>query len=173
MLSEEVNDKSWYLVYSKPGKEKIARENLERQGYETYLPLINSYKRRRSKNIVTIEPLFPRYLFIHLNQVTDNWWPIRSTKGVSRIITFDYIPARVPEVFLSALMKNDNEAGIQCLQEDGYKPGETIQIIDGPMKHYQGIFMAQTSKERVIILLNMLGNESRLSIPADYIASVD
>ena len=32
--------KSWYLIQAKPKSEQLAKENLERQGYETYLPLI-------------------------------------------------------------------------------------------------------------------------------------
>ncbi|RML53195.1 Transcription antitermination protein RfaH, partial [Pseudomonas syringae pv. maculicola] len=41
------------------------------------------------------EALFPGYLFIHMDQVHDNWYPIRSTRGVSRIVTFGGHPVPV------------------------------------------------------------------------------
>ena len=68
--------KNWYLIYTKPHKEQLARENLERQGYEIYLPMARLRRRRMGKGATRIEPLFPRYLFIHLDAKTDNWSPI-------------------------------------------------------------------------------------------------
>ena len=32
------------------------------------------------------EPLFPGYLFIRLDSTHDNWYPIRSTRGVNRVV---------------------------------------------------------------------------------------
>ena len=80
--------KAWYLIYTKPRQERYARENLERQGYEVYLPLIRDRRRRKGRYVETVDALFPRYLFIHLDQDTDNWSPIRSTFGVSGLGLF-------------------------------------------------------------------------------------
>lgn len=167
VLSEELNNKSWYLIYSKPKKEKTAQEHLERQGYEAYLPLIRNERRHRSKCISIIEPLFSRYLFVRLDKIADNWLPIHSTIGVAKIVEFGHIPAQVPDHLVSTLMKNENEneAGIQCLPVCEYKSGEAVRVIKGAIKGYEGIFMAETSQERVIILLNMLGEQSKLTIP--------
>ena len=94
--------RSWYLVHTKPRQENLAQENLERQGYETYLPRIYQTRRRNGRHVKTIEAFFPRYLFIHLDSETDNWAPIRSTIGVSKMIRFDGIPAMVPEQLIQA-----------------------------------------------------------------------
>ena len=75
--------KSWYLIYSKAREEKLAQEHLERQGYEIYLPLILARIKQRGRTKKSIQPMFPRYLFIYLSDQTDDWRPIRSTIGVS------------------------------------------------------------------------------------------
>ena len=72
---------AWYLLYSKPRQEGVAVENLKRQGYETYLPLVRTRRRRQGQYVSLVEPMFPRYLFIHLSDQTDNWGPIRSTRA--------------------------------------------------------------------------------------------
>ena len=87
---------AWYLLYSKPRQEGVAVENLKRQGYETYLPLIRTRRRRQGQYVSLVEPMFPRYLFIHLSDQTDNWGPIRSTLGVSGLVRFGDLPAQVP-----------------------------------------------------------------------------
>ncbi|NIN33844.1 MAG: transcription/translation regulatory transformer protein RfaH, partial [Gammaproteobacteria bacterium] len=58
--------KSWYLIHTKPRQEKLAEENLERQGYEIYLPMAEIRRKRRGRSVRVIDPMFPRYLFIHL-----------------------------------------------------------------------------------------------------------
>ena len=55
---------AWYLLYSKPRQEGVAVENLKRQGYETYLPLIRTRRRRQGQYVSLVEPMFPRYLLI-------------------------------------------------------------------------------------------------------------
>ena len=50
--------------------------------------------------------------------------------------------------------------------------GDTIRIEDGPMTGYEGVFMAQTSKERVIVLLEILGGESRIKISPELLSKI-
>ena len=47
----------WFAVYTKPRQERIALENLERQGFRCFLPMaINPYQRRSARG-PRIEPL--------------------------------------------------------------------------------------------------------------------
>jgi transcriptional antiterminator RfaH len=76
-------DKSnWYAVVSKPRQEQSALENLQRQGFECFLPMAeNPYQRRSKKHQRIVEPLFPRYLFLRADASQQNLAPVRSTKG--------------------------------------------------------------------------------------------
>ena len=109
-MSEAV--KKWYLVYAKPRQERVARTNLERQGYETYLPLSRETKRRRGRATEVVAPLFPRYLFIHLDSQTDDWGPIRSTLGVVSLVRFAYQPAQVPDDLVATLRAREDSEGL-------------------------------------------------------------
>jgi transcriptional antiterminator RfaH len=57
---------NWYLIHTKIRQERVALENLDRQGFECFLPTILAEKLRRGALQVMKEPLFPRYLFIRL-----------------------------------------------------------------------------------------------------------
>lgn len=95
----------WYLVHTKPRQEKCALDNLLRQGFQCYLPTLPSEKLRQGVLTVTDEPLFPRYLFIRLGQgySAPSWAPIRSTKGVSRLVSFGVEPAKVADSLVETL----------------------------------------------------------------------
>jgi len=164
MSKQQSDTRNWYLIYTKPRAEKLAQENLQRQEFNTYLPLVMETHRRRGKYISLVEPMFPRYLFIQLNCTTDNWAPIRSTLGVSSIVRFGTYPMQVPESLLEILQESEDENGIQSILEKEFLAGDRVRIIDGAMTGLEGIYESKTSKERVTILLNIAGQHTRVSM---------
>ncbi len=78
----------WHVIHTKVREEFRASENLKAQGFEVFLPTCQVQKKSQGKIKLAIEPLFNRYLFIGLSDVTSNWFPIRTTKGVSQLLRF-------------------------------------------------------------------------------------
>ncbi|MBW5802257.1 transcription/translation regulatory transformer protein RfaH [Coxiella endosymbiont of Ornithodoros amblus] len=161
-------DSDWYLIYTKPRQERIAKENLERQGYRIYLPFIQVNRRRSKCYQLVTEPLFPRYLFIFLNIDKDNWGPICSTRGVSALVRFGGIPAKVAPDFVQFLKNNETLAGAPA-KVSLFQKGQRVQIIDGIMAGYEGIFEMHSGAKRVTLLLNMLGKVTRVEVPLDSV----
>tara|TARA_B100001540_G_scaffold215984_1_gene190682 strand:- start:536 stop:1036 length:501 start_codon:yes stop_codon:yes gene_type:complete len=147
--------KSWYLIYSKPKEEKLAKEHLERQGYETYLPLVLGRIKKRGRTQRSIQPMFPRYLFIYLSDQTDDWGPIRSTIGVSNLVKFGMAPAKVPENLIIRLKENEADEGYHDLPSQKLKKGDQILIIEGPFEGYEATLFSQNAEDRVVVLLNI------------------
>lgn len=156
--------KSWYVIYSKPREEELAVENLERQGYTVYLPRIITTKRRRQRYIDVVEPMFARYLFIYLDSENDNWAPIRSTYGVSNIVQFGGVAAVVPEKLIEFLRGCSDENGLQRMQTREFCQGDEVRVIDGVLAGMYGLYEKQTSQERAIVLLDIAGKHTQVSI---------
>src|SRR3989338_8629396 len=97
----------WYLLYTKPRSEQVAELNLKRQGYRSYLPFTLERRRHQGTYHLIKTPMFPRYLFIQLNKETDNWSPIRSTKGVTDLVRFGGCPAKVPNDLIETLSQKE------------------------------------------------------------------
>jgi len=158
----------WYAVHTKPKQEKIARENLERQGYEVFLPLIKVKKRMRGKWTNRVEPLFPRYLFVRLVMFEDSFAPIRSSRGVHELVRFGEYPAQVPGDLVAALIANqDNLLGLNRERQTTFDKGQKVAVIEGPLKGLSGIIENDSGEERVMLMLNLLGRETVLKIEAD------
>ena len=169
MTEQNIKTAHWYLVYTKPRGENIALTNLERQGYETYLPLMRQRRRRRNKLTAVIEPMFPRYLFIKLAAGIDNWAPIRSTIGVANMVRFGQLAAKVPGGLIEDLRSREDESGIQKLPDLSLKKGDKVLIAEGPLAGYEAIYHSRTSKERVTVLLEMIGNHTRASVDLKHL----
>ena len=54
----------WYVIQSKPRQEAKACQELEKQGYQVFLPTIQVEKVQGGQRLEKEEPFFPRYLFI-------------------------------------------------------------------------------------------------------------
>lgn len=153
---------SWYLIFTKPRQENLAQENLERQGFVTYLPLGQQTRRRNGRYIKCLEAYFPRYLFIQLNTDTDNWEPIRSTIGVSQMVRFGGVPAGVPDDLIKYLKENEDSNGLQKHTQQDMSPGDKVIIVEGPFAGYKAIYQQQKSAERIAVLLDIVGNNAAL-----------
>ncbi len=163
-MTKPDNKRNWYLIFTKPRMERQAVEHLERQGYCTYLPLMAVTRRQRGRYRQTIEPCFPRYLFIHLDSRTDNWAPIRSTLGVVKIVEFGGLPAMVPDDLIATLQNNEDQQGLQQLHEPELKKGDKVTVLEGPFVGYQGIYQQHHSRERVAILMDIVGKNTLMTI---------
>ena len=153
--------KSWFLIYAKPRQEETAKTQLSRQGYGVYLPMTQQTRKRGVRRITSIEPLFPRYLFIHLNTCTDDWGPIRSTVGVSALVRFGMEPALVPEDLISLLQSRESESGLHVWVMPGFHAGQAVRVTHGVLQDYEGIFVADNGRERAVVLLDILGRKAR------------
>ncbi len=164
--------RAWYLVYSKLHQERVALENLTRQGYASYVPMMRNRRRRRERRVSVIEPMFPRYLFVRLSDTLDDWGPIRSTRGVMRLVRFGTAAAVVPDTLIETLREREGDDGVQVLPEHEFKPGERVRICEGAMQGYEAIFSARSGKQRVLLLLEIAGKTARVMLDADGIEPV-
>jgi transcriptional antiterminator RfaH len=161
--------RAWYLICCKPRQERVAQENLERQGFETYLPLMRQTRRRAHRRVTVIEPLFPRYLFIHLDAEKDNWSPIRSTIGVTSLVRFGTRPAQAPDTLINELQTQESPDGLHNHPNRSFRKGEKVCIEEGPLAGYEAIWLARNGKERAQILLEIMGKQTKTEIDENWL----
>ena len=161
---DENSNQAWFVVYTKAREEQVAVENLERQGFEAYCPTVANTKRRKGQLVVKIEPFFPRYIFLNFDLISDNWAPLRSTRGVSSIVKFGGVPQRVPASLVAALQSNENSDKLQEVKPKTRKVGDSIEIEQGPFAGYKCLFQSERGADRVTVLLNIIGKPTRTTL---------
>lgn len=129
----------WHVIHTKVREEFRAFENLQNQGFEDFLPTCQVQKKSRGKIKLSTEPLFSRHLFIRLSDVSSNWLPIKSTRGVSQLLRFGQLtePIVIPDPIVQCLKQ-------RCTQEEPlhqlFQAGELLEITKGPFKGLLGFF---------------------------------
>tara|TARA_Y100000385_G_C12911935_1_gene558721 strand:- start:343 stop:891 length:549 start_codon:yes stop_codon:yes gene_type:complete len=148
----------WVLIHTKANQELIAENNLNKQGFKTFLPLIlSSNKDKHTKSSV---PVFPRYLFAQINIDLDNWNSIKSTYGVNKIVMFsEYFPS-IPSKVIKLIKEKLDKSGVY--KEDvsfvDYKEGDKVSIKKGKFEGVDAIFLSKKSNDRVRLLLKFLNS---------------
>jgi len=156
--------KHWYLVKTKSKQENIAILNLENQNFHVYCPLALI----RNKN----EVLFPGYIFIQLDKDTQNWSPIRSTKGVLYFVRFGLSYAKIPNNIIEFIKTNQLNTAEKLKNINKYKSGDKVQITDGVFKNCIAIFKSYKSEERIILLMRVLGQQQAININQELLVAL-
>jgi transcriptional antiterminator RfaH len=163
----------WYVVHTKPRQEQRALLNLTQQGYECYLPLVETEKLRQRSVRLVQEPLFSRYLFTRLDTglAGKSWAPIRSTSGVCRLVTFGSEPAKVAAELIDMLRANHDSASAQPARL--FQQGDRVQIKDGPFAGLQAIYQMSDGESRAMVLIEILHKPSQMAISPASLRKID
>ncbi|WP_394172268.1 transcription/translation regulatory transformer protein RfaH [Thalassotalea litorea] len=169
-MSNAVNStQKWYVITSKPREERRAFDNLASQGIEVFYPKISAVKKRQGVKSVSIEPLFPNYLFVKLDSESTNFNAIRSTRGVANFVRFGANMATVNEPLIEQLKQDteitgDSEQLPSLADLENYHRGDALIVTNGPFKGLSAIYKSSDGLERSIILLNMLGQQNEVAV---------
>jgi transcriptional antiterminator RfaH len=162
-MSDPVNGSLWYVVHAKSQKELLAASMLEDQRKLTdFLPEVLQKYRDKMK----LRPFFPGYLFVKADLEVVEYTAINSTPGVIRLVAFDQRPlplnSDIIEGIRSEVERLNSEGGLPAIS---YQPGESVRLIEGPLKGLQAVFVKHLRpSERVLVLLKFLGQENEVEL---------
>ena len=157
------NSKSWIVARNKPNQDKIALINLERQNFEFFQPTFKTMSRRQNKFTEIIKPVFPGYIFIAINLEENNWHKINNTRGISRIIVFgNEIPLMHCELIEALKCRFSLNKTPKAV--DPFEKGMNAEITNGPFAQLIGKIEKIDADQRIWVLLDVLGTQTRVSI---------
>jgi transcriptional antiterminator RfaH len=166
-----VNNGAWYVVQTHVNAEAKAARNLVRQGFEIYLP---RYLKRRShaRKIEKVPvPLFPRYMFVWIDIATQRWRSVQSTFGVSHLVLNGSDPAPLAQQVIGCLRAREDASGyVQLEQRPKLALGAKVRVLAGVFADNLALFDGMADRDRVAVLLDLLGRKVRVTLDADMVA---
>jgi transcriptional antiterminator RfaH len=160
-------ERQWYVIYSKPQKEEYARFHLSAKGLEVFFPqLLFPQSAKKRKRLV---PLFPNYLFVRLKLFSEEFSQAKWSPGVSRVVSFNGIPAPVDGHVVELLMQQMSRDGF-IEARPNLKSGQEVRITGGPFNGLLGIIQEPpNAKGRINILLQLLSRSTRVDVPIEFV----
>lgn len=156
----------WYCVKTGTRQEAAATRMLRAElGLEVFCPRIR-FKRARVTGVAWVhEAMFPGYLFARFS------YPllhrrIAATSGVARILSFGGRPSVVEDSVIWDLSRHVNDGETVEISSE-IREGEEVKIVEGPLIGVRALVSrVLPARERIAILLSMLGEEREIEVPA-------
>lgn len=162
--------KRWYVAHTRAQSERRALEHLTNQGFDAWLPEFHKRRRHARRTEWVRRPLFPRYVFVHLDLDAERWRSVLGTVGIQALIGGADRPTPIADAVIEAIRARVDQDGLVRINPaDTLKAGEVVRIADGPFADLEGIFLDMADNERVAILLSLLGRNVKVTVSADQV----
>jgi transcriptional antiterminator RfaH len=155
--------RTWHAVVSHPHRETFAMENLERQGFKAYCPLITRRIRHARRAYDAPRPLFPGYLFVERQETLPSWRPLAGTFGVRSVVMSGQKPAQLPPGFIEGLKAREVDGVIQ-MPGTPFEVGQKVTIQGGVFDGLIGQIIGLRDNGRVMVLLDLLRQQARINV---------
>ena len=173
MAKKEV--RQWFTLYVRSRSEKKVLTQIEDLGIEVYLPLITLVKQWSDRKKRVEEPLFKSYIFVKATE--KERLQTLNVFGAVRYVSFERIPAVVPENQIMAIKK-------YVAEYEGYdysspsndtelKKGQRVRIMEGHLKGLEGHLVLVNDKRRMVVHIDSVGQSIIISIPRTKIEPIN
>lgn len=166
----------WYLVIAKRGRERLAKESLERKGFHVYLPMHAPEPERPRPGAPVApqpRPFLPGYLFVSVDIATPGWREVFSTFGVQDVYCsgkgVDRVPLAIQNSWIELLQIREVNGLIVRPHKDqvraAFAPGAAVQVPLGrQFGTLDAVFLEAVDAKRSLILVSLLGRDSRQEV---------
>ena len=156
----------WYVAYTKVRSEVRAQNALREAGLKTYLPQTTVIIRHARKREKVQRPLFPRYLFVELNEAEPQFFKVRACKDIECLVGVTGTPRSIHGRFVYDLQQAEAAGEFDQTNgepiDDPFRPGDAIRVKVGTkFGGWPGRVLKMTEEGRVKVLLQgMMGKET-------------
>ena len=168
MSSSQIQNRQWFVVYSKPQKEDFAQVHLKQKGVEVFFPRLSLPRSSQKRKLVI--PLFPSYLFVRIDLWTQ-YYAVLWAPGVKNFVSFNDTPAPLEGGVAEYLLQGANADGIieaHC----NLKVGQEVQIRGGSFDGLVGLLQnTPDARGRVKVLMRLLNREIKVEVPVHSVAA--
>ena len=162
LIDQEI---TWFLAQVKPNCAEIAKRNLGRQNFQTFLPMEEETIERNEKFVTTNRPLFPGYIFVAMDVAMGLWRKVNSTHGITKLVSFGLEPSPVPRGVVFNLKQRCDDTG-KLLPPKVFQSGDKVVLTNGPFANFVAEVEKISRDRRIWVLMDIMGGRTRVEVGA-------
>jgi transcriptional antiterminator RfaH len=157
----------WAAARFQPKFERLALHFLRLSGFEVYAPRLREQRIARGRKIEVAPLLFPGYAFIVIEL---QWHAAHRAPGtLGLVMSGSSGPAHVPDNVIAELRSREHNGLIELAKLRGPRVGSRVKVTAGPFAGQFGLYAGMRARQRVEVLLTLLGGQQRVSLPREAI----
>jgi transcriptional antiterminator NusG len=165
-------ERKWYVIHTYSGYEDAVAKNLkqrieslgmEDKIFNVIVPKEKKIKIRDGKRKVAEEKIYPGYVLVEMIVTDDSWYVVRNTPNVTGFVGAGTTPVPVLQNEIEILKKR---MGVETPQyKIEVKIGDSVKIIDGPFKDFDGkVSEIDDERGKIKVLVNMFGRDTPVEL---------
>jgi transcriptional antiterminator NusG len=172
MTQTAESTKHWYVIHTYSGYEDRVAENLRQRIeslamqdkiFDVIVPKENQIEIKNGRRRIVERRIFPGYVLVEMIVTEDSWFVVRNTPNVTGFVGSGTTPTPMSEDEVKHIQKR------MGVEEPKYQidlsVGESVNIIDGPFKGFDGqIAEIDEQKGKIKVLVNMFGRETPVEL---------
>jgi transcription antitermination factor NusG len=163
-------EKKWYSVYTKPKWEKKVVQLLNKKNITNYCPFYKVIRQWSDRKKTSYEPLFRSYIFVQISEKEKI--ETRNTDGVLYFVTHEGKPAVIKEEEITLIQSFLEQYNNVTVESNRIHCNDTIRIIEGPLKKYEGKVLA-VYKKSIKVRLPSIGYAMVAEIDVHHVEKID
>jgi len=148
-----VVDMPWFAIWTRSRAEKAVLGQLVRKDIEAFLPTMLRVSRWKDRRKEVDWPLFPGYCFARFDPRST--LPILTCVGVATIVSFNGVPAPIPNAEIEAVQRLVNSS-FKFDPCPLIKEGDVVEVIHGPLKGSVGRLIKKGPQTRLLLSITMI-----------------
>ena len=163
----------WYAVHVRSNQERNTARFLGDRSVEVFLPSYNVRSKRSDRLVTLTKPLFPGYLFVHLDNENQARIHVLKAPGTVRIVGFGGCLVTVPDATIESLKILVDNGSDQVRPHPLIRVGSRVQVLAGPFSGATGILCeTKGRKPQLVVELDFLGRAVSVPISLDQVQPV-
>jgi transcription antitermination factor NusG len=165
---KKMDEKKWYVVYTKPKWEKKIDALLHKKGVESWCPLNKIERQWSDRKKIIEEPLFKSYLFLHLHEIEKE--VVRYTDGILNFVHFMGKPAVIKDFEIENIKfyLNEDVESIEMVATEGFCENSKVKVSRGVFMDYEGT-VVKTERKKVYVKFDGIGNVMVIEFKAEHL----
>lgn len=173
-------ERNWYVIHTYSGYEEAVAKNLkqrveslgmEEKIFTVIVPKEKKVKIKNGKRKTVEEKIYPGYVLVEMIVTDDSWYVVRNTPNVTGFVGAGTTPLPLSEQEIQTL-KNRMGADVAKFKVD-FNVGDTVKIIDGPFKDFDGkVSEIDSERGKIKVGVNMFGRDTPVELDSLQIKKI-
>lgn len=173
MAKQELQrERNWYAVHTYSGYEDAVARNLKQRIqslgmqdviFDVIVPIEKKIKVKGNKRVEIEEKLYPGYVLVEMIVTDESWYAVRNTPRVTGFVGSGTQPVPVSQAEVDLI--RSQMANTSTQHDIDIELEETVKIVDGPFKDFEGR-VSEIDRERgkLKLLVSMFGRETPVEL---------
>jgi len=176
-------DMNWYSLRVMSGRENKVKDSIFREldfekdlksnVEEILIPTENIVDIKNGKKTVKEKSLLPGYILVKMIMNNETKFFIESIDGVMSFVGPKGSPQTVTELEMTRYLASTDgdDLSKDDIDEIPFKVGDSVKVIDGPFKEFNGLVQEVNDRNRIKVNVNIFGRPTPIELSMNQILS--